>query len=42
MRRNPKTSGGDVSGMHTRGWVAAIFAIITGILLILEDLHILE
>lgn len=42
MRRNPKTSGGDVSGMHTRGWIAAIFAIITGIILILEDLHILE
>lgn len=42
MRKNPKSSGGDVSGMHTRGWIAAVFAIIAGIIIILQDLHILE
>lgn len=40
MRRNPKTGGGDVTGMHIRGWIAAIGAIITGILLILDHLNI--
>ena len=40
MRRSPKADGGDVSGMHTRGWIAAIGAIIAGILLILDHLNI--
>jgi hypothetical protein len=38
--RKHKCNCGDVSGMHLRGWIAAIFTIIAGILIILDQLNI--
>ena len=42
MRKPRYSDSGDVSGMHFKGWIAAIGAIIAGILKILTDLRILK
>lgn len=42
MRKSDKPCGGVSTVMHNKGWFAAIFAIIAGIIIILQDLHILE
>ena len=42
MRKSDKPCGGVLVNMHYRGWIAAVFAIIAGNIIILQDLHILE
>ena len=42
MKKSEVPDGGVFVNMHYRGWIAVIFAVIAGIIRILEDLHVLE
>ena len=42
MRKDHSNHTGVSSSMHFKGWIAAVFAILAGIIKILENLHILE
>lgn len=42
MRKSDKPCGGISWNLYYEGWFVAVFAIIAGIIIILQDLHILE
>ena len=42
MRKSDKACGGISWNLYYEGWFVAVFAIIAGIIIILQDLHILE
>lgn len=42
MKNDKGPHGGPLWSWHIEGWFAAFFSIILGIIIILEDLHILE